>query len=136
VTTPRRVKFSNLTFEELPENRLRASVELEWSGEKYCGSADDAVLENAELSCAARAACEALEALLAHTRTSFEYLSCQPISSHGEELAVAAVAVDTAANHQFSVGVCRIRNDAGDAAVRAVLNAANRRLATLLGSRS
>jgi hypothetical protein len=135
VTTPRRVKFSTLILEELPENRLKASVELEWSGETYRGSADDVVIENTELACAAKAACEALEAVVAHTNTSFEYLSCQPVSSTGQDLAVAAVAVDSAASHQFSVGVCRIKDDAGQAAVRAVLNAANRRLATLLGSR-
>lgn len=135
MTTPRRVKFSKLTIEELPDNRLKASVELEWSGETYRGSADDILLENTEFACAAKAACEALEAVVAQTNTSFEYLSCQPVSSTGQDLAVAAVAVDSAASHQFSVGVCRIRDDAGQAAVRAVLNAANRRLATLLGSR-
>ncbi len=136
MTAPRRVKFTNLTLEALPENRIRALVELEWSGETYTGSADDVAFENTEFSCAARAACEALEALVAHTSTSFEYLSCQPVSSTGQDLAVAAVAVDSAVSHQFSVGVCRIKEDAAHAAVRAVLNAANRRLATLLGSRA
>jgi hypothetical protein len=136
VTTPRRVKFLNVRFEELSDNRLQAQVELEWDGETYRGSADDVLLEHTELSCAARAACVALESLVAHTRTSFEYLSCQPIASTGQALAVAAVAVDSAVSHQFSVGVCRIKEDPGPAAVRAVLNAANRRLATLLGSRA
>lgn len=132
MANPRRVKFTDLSFQDLPENVLRAQVELEWQGKTFKGCADAEWLENREFICAARAACQALERLVEGSNTSFEYLRCEPITAVGQRLAVVAVAVDSAVSHQYTVGVSRIRENPGNAAVRAVLNATNRRLSTIL----
>ena len=132
VANPRRVKFTDLNFEDLPDNALRAQVELEWQGKRFQGTADAEWVEDREFICAARAACQALEMLVAGSNTSFEYLQCEPITAVGQMLAVVAVAVDSGVSHQYTVGVSRIKDDPGYAAVRAVLNATNRRLSTLL----
>ena len=132
MVNPQRVKFTSLSFEDLPDNVLRAQVELEWRGKRFQGTADTEGLEDQELICAAQAACRAIEAVVAESNTSFEYLRCEPVSAVGQDLAVVAVAVDSAVSHQYTVGVSQIRENLGDAAVRAALNATNRRLSALL----
>jgi len=132
VTNPRRVKFTDLKFEYLPDNVLRASVELEWRAKTYQGTADTEWLEHQELICCARATCDALEAVTAESKTTFEYLQCEPVPAVGQTLAVVAVAIGSAVSHQYTIGVSQIKEIPGDAAVRAVLSATNRRLSTLL----
>ena len=132
MTNPRRVKFASLSLEDLPDNVLRAFVELEWRGKIFYGTADTEWLEHQELICCARAACNALEAVVAESKTTFEYLQCEPVAAVGQTLAVVAVAIVSAVSHQYTIGASQIRDSPGDAAVRAVLSATNRRLSTLL----
>ena len=132
VVNPRRVRFIGLSYEDLPGNVMRSKVELEWQGKRYCGTADTEWLEDQELISAAQAVCQALEAVVVGSNTSFDYLRCEEILAVGQSLAVVAVAVNSAVSHEYTVGISRIRETPGNAAVRAVLNATNRRLSTLL----
>ena len=132
VVNPQRVKFIGLSYEDLPDNVMRSKVELEWQGQRYRGTADTECLEDQELISAAQAVCQALEAVVAGSNTSFEYLRCEAISAVGQSLAVVAVAVDSAVSHEYTVGISQIRDTPGNAAARAVLNATNRRMSALL----
>ncbi len=133
MTKPRRVKFVNLTLDTLPEDKVHVEVELEWRGESYHGRTEEVLLqEDIEFTCAAKAACGALNTLMADRQTTFEYLKCEPITAVGQELAVVAVAIHVDGDNQYTVGVSRVRDDPPHAAVRAVLNAANRQLSILL----
>jgi hypothetical protein len=133
MTKPRRVKFVTLKADTLPDDRVRIQVDLEWRDETYCGKAEQALLEeNLEYVCAAKATCEALNNLVKDADASFEYLKCEPVTAVGQELAVVAIAINSEGDHQYTVGVSRVRDDPPDAAVRAVLNAANRQLSNLL----
>ncbi|UCD25216.1 MAG: hypothetical protein JSW51_04645 [Gemmatimonadota bacterium] len=132
MVTPRRVKFTDLKFEYLPDNVLRARVELQWKGKTYHGTADTEWLEHQELICCAKATCNALEAVTAESKAKFEYLKCEPVTAVGQTLAVVAVAIGSAVSHQYTIGVSQIKENPGDSAVRAVLSATNRRLSTLL----
>jgi len=133
MSKPRRVKFVTLNTETLPDNRIRMQVDLEWRDETYYGKAEEPLLqEDVEYTCAAKATCSALNGLVEPAEASFEYLKCEPVTAVGQELAVVAVAINVEGDHQYTVGVSRVRDDAPYAAVRAVLNAANRQLSSLL----
>ncbi len=128
----RRVRLVSVGTGDLPDNRLRVQVELEWGGEAYIGTAEEVWRENAEFTCAARATCRALEAVVAPTRTKFEPLQSEAVSAVGRMLAVVALAIRTSDDNQYTVGVCAITDDAAGASARAVLNATNRRLTQVL----
>ncbi len=133
MTKPRRVKFVALNMDTLPGDRVRMEVDLEWRDEAYSGTAEEVLLEeDVEFICAAKATCEALNSLVEGAGTTFEYLKCEPVTAVGQELAVVAVAIDVKGDHQYTVGVSRVRDDPPQASVRAVLNAANRQLSMLL----
>lgn len=133
MSKPRRVKFVTLHTETLPDNRIQVQVDLEWRDETYHGKAEEPLLkEDIEYACAAKAVCSALNDLVRPADTSFEYLKCEPVMAVGQELAVVAVAINVEGDHQYTVGVSRIRDDPPYAAVRAVLNAANRQLSSIL----
>jgi hypothetical protein len=126
MTKPRRVKFVSLILDTLPEDKVQVEVELEWRGESYYGRTKEVLLqEDIEFTCAARAACVALNTLMEDRQTTFEYLKCEPITAVGQELAVVAVAIHVDGDNQYTVGVSRVRDDPPHAAVRAVLNAAS-----------
>jgi len=133
MTKPRRVKFVALKMDTSPDDRVRIQVDLEWRDVAYFGKAEEVLLEeDLEYMCAAKATCQALNNLVKDSETTFEYLKCEPVTAVGQELAVVAVAINSEAGHQYTVGVSRVRDDAPHAAVRAVLNAANRHLSALL----
>ncbi|UCD25217.1 MAG: hypothetical protein JSW51_04650 [Gemmatimonadota bacterium] len=126
MVNPRRVKFTDLELEYLSDKVLRATVTLEWKEETYRGTAETEWIEHQELICCAKAACLALEAVTAKSKTEFEYLQCEPVTAVGQVLAVAAVAIGSAVSHQYMVGASQIKDSPGDSAVRAVLCATNR----------
>ena len=128
----RRVRLVNVGTGDLPDNRLRVQVELEWGGETYIGTAEEVWRENAEFICAARATCRALEAVVAPTQTKFESLQSEAVSAVGRMLAVVALAIQASDGNQYTVGVCAITDDAAGASARAVLNATNRRMTQVL----
>ena len=130
----RRVRLTNVGLGDLPDNRLRVQVELEWGGEAYVGTAEEAWHENAEFVCAADATCRALEAVVAVTGAKFESLQSEAVRAVGRMLAVVAVEISTPEVNQYSVGVCAITDDPICATVRAILSATNRRMAQLLRS--
>ncbi len=128
----KRVRFLSQTVEYLTENRLRAQVELEWRGTASSGTAEGTSGVDAEFAFAARATCRALESLVASPDIRFKYLKCEPVGAVGSTLAVAAVSVESGGTRQYTVGVCPLKDDPADAAVRAVLSATNRSMSLLL----
>lgn len=128
----RRVRLAHVGTGDLPDNKLRVQVELEWAGETFVGTAEHVWCENAEFICAAKAACRALEAVVAKTHTTFEPLQSEAVSAVGRMLAVVALAIRSPEDNQYTVGVCAIGNDPAGASVRAVLSATNRRMTQLL----
>jgi len=128
----RRVRLATVGTGDLPDNKFRVQVELEWGGETYVGTAEQAWRENAEFICAANAACRALEAVVAPTGTKFEPLQSEAVSAVGRMLAVVALAIRSPDENQYTVGVCAITDDPAGASVRAVLSATNRRMTQLL----
>ncbi|UCG86760.1 MAG: hypothetical protein JSW71_23175 [Gemmatimonadota bacterium] len=130
----RRVRLANVGTGDLPDNKLRVQVELEWGGETYVGMAEEVWRENAEFVCAANAACRALDAVVAPTHTRFEALQSEAVSAVGRMLAVVAVAIHSQGENQYTVGVCAIAGDPAGASVRAVLSATNRRMTRLLSA--
>ena len=131
----RRVRLANVGLGDLPDNRLRVQVELEWCGETFVGMAEESWHESAEFTCAANAACRALEAVVEPTQTEFETLQCEAVRAVGRMLAVAAVAIHSPGGNQYTVGLCAIGEDPVGATVRAVLSATNRRMAQLLSTK-
>ena len=130
----RRVRLTRVGLGDLPNNRLRVQVELEWDGNAYVGTAEETWHENAEFVCAADATCRALEAVVAETDAKFESLQSEAVRAVGRMLAVVAVEISTPHVSQYSVGVCAITDDPVSATVRAILSATNRRMAQLLRS--
>jgi hypothetical protein len=123
----------NVGLGDLPDNRLRVQVELEWGDETFVGMAEEAWHDSAEFVCAADATCRALEAVVAETHAKFEALQSEGVRAVGRMLAVVAVEIKTPNVNQYTVGVCAINDDPVSATVRAILSATNRRMAQLLG---
>ena len=128
----RRVRLTSVGLGDLPDNRLRVQVELEWDGKTFVGTAEETWHDNAEFVCAADATCRALEGVVAETHAEFETLQSEAVRAVGRMLAVVAVEIKTPDVSQYTVGVCAITDDPVSATVRAVLSATNRRMAHLL----
>jgi hypothetical protein len=123
----RRASFVQLDLEQLPDDRIRATVTLAFLGQQYVGSADGSGLD--QVRCAAKATGDALRHLVGTERSAFEILDLQCFTV----LDVPAVIVALSARWQnesktlagFSL---TSRDGLPHAAVRAVLSGTNRLL--------
>lgn len=132
----RRVRFAGIELEELEGGRCKASVELEWRGARYSGTAEEAESELRDVRCAGRAASEALARLVTPTGAAFDLLDLETVRALDSNAVVVAIAARRGETTRYSVGFCVIRDDPAGAAVRAVLNGTNRFLSQILDSRA
>jgi hypothetical protein len=112
---------------EIPEGtRTTVAVTLGWHGEEYVGSASGPAAPSARLRLVGEAALRAIESLLDGDALALDAIGHPSI---GMRSAVVAVVVATGTRgEEVSVGSSLSSGDDSEAAVRAVLDALNRRI--------
>jgi hypothetical protein len=112
---------------ELPEGtRTTVTVRLQWHGEEYSGSSTGPAATSARLRLVGEAALRAIEQLLDGDALALDAIGHPAV---GMRTAVVAVVVATGSRgEEVSVGSALSQGDDSAAAVRAVLDALNRRI--------
>ena len=127
-----RVKFAKLDLEFEVDASTRASVTLAWHGVEYVGRAESAEPELGVARCAAQATLRALENVVACPTVRFALQDLVTARVAGSDALLVGTSVRRGKVLEYFVGVSLMGEDEGPAAVRAVLNSANRPLSTLL----
>lgn len=119
--------------EEPDGTRTTMKVTLAWQGEQHVGAASGPAAASARLRLIGEAALEAIESLLEGSPPLA--LDSIGVASIGMRKVLIAVVVGTTTKdaEEVGVGAAMSQEDDSDAAVRAVLDAINRRLPTLVG---
>jgi hypothetical protein len=133
VSSSRRIKFAGLELEQLPDGRERAVVNLEWRGQSFTGTHECDASPEQRLQCAGTATAAGLRSAVGGG-AEFEVLDMETAAVLGASAVVVALAIRHGAQTRYSVGICLVRDDPAESAVRAVLNGSNRYLSQLLGS--
>lgn len=133
----RPVAMERPVFEGLALDRQEldaaVTVTLRWQGRQVSGQATGLASSRHAPRTAAEATLAALRELLPPTvRVQLEWLEAAEVGAPRERLVQAAVTVLTPAEENAHVGSALVRGDVREAAVRATLDAVNRRLGVLL----
>jgi len=112
---------------EIPEGpRTTVAVTLGWHGEEYAGTATGPAAQSARLRLVGEAALRAIESLLGDDVLALDSIGNPAI---GMKTVIVAVVVATGERgEEMSVGSALSSGDESETAVRAVLNAVNRRI--------
>jgi hypothetical protein len=112
---------------EIPEGpRTTVAVTLGWHGEEYAGTATGPAAQSARLRLVGEAALRAIESLLGGDVLALDSIGNPAI---GMKTVIVAVVVATGERgEELSVGSALSSGDESETAVRAVLNAVNRRI--------
>ena len=112
---------------EIPEGpRTTVAVTLGWHGEEYVGTATGPAAQSARLRLVGEAALRAIESLLGSDALALDSIGAPSI---GMKTVIVAVVVATGdQGEEISVGSALSSGDDSETAVRAVLDALNRRI--------
>ncbi len=124
----RRASFVGLELEQLPGDRIRATVKLDFHGQQYVGRAEGSGLDQ-EVRCAAEATGDALRHMVGTERSAFEVLDLQSFTVLEVPAVIVALSARWQSESKTLAGFSLTReDDPPHAAVRAVLSSTNRLL--------
>jgi hypothetical protein len=129
-----RLKFSEFSFDTLPNGRCRARVGLRLGSDRlYEGTSEGLGSPTGELRCAAEATVHALERAVAG-KVGLELLGVKSVRAFDSTVVIVSLACQDEESHRV-VGSCLAEDQLPRGAALAVLNATNRMLGNLVFTR-
>jgi hypothetical protein len=121
-----------VAIDEKPEgDRVTIAVTLEWRGEEFRGESSGPMVASARLRVVGEAVLRAMEDVFGGTAPlALDAIGRQSVGSR--DIMVAVVVTAEGKQEEVHVGTALAAGEPGDAAVRAVLDALNRRIPQLL----
>ncbi len=134
MASAQRMRFVEHDVHSLPQSQCRATVQLEWRGQSFRGTAQRLVAEHGGLQATAEATAHALEGAVGVDLATFKLLDLSIVNAFGTPAIIVALSLRSDGDDQYAVGFCVVKEDFELATVRAVLNATNRFLQALFGT--